>query len=411
MDELILRLGLSLSIGIVIGLERGWRERDAPGGSRTAGIRTYGITGLLGGILAALAAAFQAPSVFLTGFIGFSAVFAVFAYRETERENVFSVTSTIAAMSAFALGGLAIAGDFRAAAAGGAAVACLLASREVLHGLLRRLSWNEVRSTLTLAAMTAIGLPLLPNHAIDPWGGFNPFEIWLLTILCGAISYTGYIAIRVLGPKGIVPASLLGAIISSMAVTAALGRKARAGEPVSLMAGGACLAGMVSIIRVGLLTILIRPEIAALVFLPLGVSATVMGVFGAILSFRTVSETSENSAQRNPFDIASLLIFAGAFAAISTLSAGLVRHFGSESLLVASALAAVADVDIAVLSTLRLGGEIEHLLIRNAILLALASNGCSRVALALITGGMPYASWLMVASVTALSLGGASLLF
>jgi len=89
-------------------------------------------------------------------------------YRETE---VFSVTSTIAAMSVFALGGLAVAGDFRAAVAGEAAVACILASREVLHGLLKRLSWNEVRSTLTLAAMTAIGLPLLPNHPIDPWEG------------------------------------------------------------------------------------------------------------------------------------------------------------------------------------------------------------------------------------------------
>jgi uncharacterized membrane protein (DUF4010 family) len=190
MDPLILRLGLALAIGTLIGLERGWRERDAPGGSRTAGIRTFGMAGFFGGTLAAIASAFAAPSVFIAGFLGFSAIFAVFEYRETQRDNVFSVTNTIAAMSAVALGGLAVAGDFRAAAAGGAAVACLLASRELLHGLLKRLSWNEVRSTLTLAAMTAIGLPLLPNRAIDPWGGFNPFEVWLLTVLAGAISYT-----------------------------------------------------------------------------------------------------------------------------------------------------------------------------------------------------------------------------
>lgn len=54
MDELILRLGIALAIGLLVGLERGWRERDAPAGSRTAGIRTYGIAGLLGGVLAAL---------------------------------------------------------------------------------------------------------------------------------------------------------------------------------------------------------------------------------------------------------------------------------------------------------------------------------------------------------------------
>jgi uncharacterized membrane protein YhiD involved in acid resistance len=42
MDTLIARLGLALAIGLLVGLERGWRERDAPEGSRTAGIRTYG---------------------------------------------------------------------------------------------------------------------------------------------------------------------------------------------------------------------------------------------------------------------------------------------------------------------------------------------------------------------------------
>ena len=44
MDPLIPRLGLALAIGLLVGLERGWRERDAPSGSRTAGIRTFGIS-------------------------------------------------------------------------------------------------------------------------------------------------------------------------------------------------------------------------------------------------------------------------------------------------------------------------------------------------------------------------------
>ena len=59
MELLILKLGLALAIGLLVGLERGWREREAPAGSRTAGIRTYGISGLLGGVFAALAQAFD----------------------------------------------------------------------------------------------------------------------------------------------------------------------------------------------------------------------------------------------------------------------------------------------------------------------------------------------------------------
>lgn len=410
MDPLILRLGLALAIGTLIGLERGWRERDAPGGSRTAGIRTFGMAGFFGGVLAVIASVFAAPSVFIAGFLSFSAIFAVFEYRETQRDNVFSVTSTIAAMSAVVLGGLAVAGDFRAAAAGGATVACLLASRELLHGLLKRLSWNEVRSTLTLAAMTAIGLPLLPNRAIDPWGGFNPFEVWLLTVLAGAISYIGYIAIRLLGPRGIIPASLLGAVVSSMAVTAALGRQVRSGDSVFLMVGGACFAGMVSILRVGLLLTLIKPGLVNSIFLPMCVASIVLGAIGAVLSFRTVAML-DSPARRNPFDVAALLIFAIAFALISILSAGLVQHFGAQSVLLTSSLAAVADVDIAVLSAVRMGGgNIDPVLIGNAILLALATNGFSRIVLAAFTGGTKYASGLALASVMAFALGAASLL-
>ncbi|TIP97574.1 MAG: MgtC/SapB family protein, partial [Mesorhizobium sp.] len=76
-----------------------------------------------------------------------------------------------AGLGVFSLGALSVAGDFRVAAAGGAALAAVLASREILHGLLKRLTWIELRSALSLAVMTAIVLPLLPNRTIDPWGG------------------------------------------------------------------------------------------------------------------------------------------------------------------------------------------------------------------------------------------------
>ena len=36
MDTLIAQLGVALAIGLLVGLERGWRERDAPDRSRTA---------------------------------------------------------------------------------------------------------------------------------------------------------------------------------------------------------------------------------------------------------------------------------------------------------------------------------------------------------------------------------------
>ncbi|WP_191059688.1 MgtC/SapB family protein, partial [Geminicoccus harenae] len=53
-DELLHRLAVALGIGLLIGLERGWRARDEGEGERAAGFRTFALSGLLGGICAAL---------------------------------------------------------------------------------------------------------------------------------------------------------------------------------------------------------------------------------------------------------------------------------------------------------------------------------------------------------------------
>jgi uncharacterized membrane protein (DUF4010 family) len=199
-DSMILRLGFALAIGLIVGIERGWRERDAPAGSRTAGIRTYGLSGLLGGVFAALAQVVGAPLLLAVGFLGFAAVFAWFKVREEQADESFSVTGVVAALVVFGLGALAVAGDSKAAAAAGVATAGLLALRDPLHGFLERLTWRELRSALLLAAMTVIVLPTLPNTTIDPWGGVNPRKIWFFTVLTAGISYAGYVAVKVAGP-------------------------------------------------------------------------------------------------------------------------------------------------------------------------------------------------------------------
>ena len=262
-DLLIVRLAWALLIGLLVGLERGWRERDMPAGSRTAGIRTYGLSGLLGGLLAALSQAFGSSVLFAFGFVGFAAVFGWFKWQEEKQAGTVSVTDVVAALAVFALGGLAVAGDYVAAAAGAVALAGLLASREPLHALLRRISWIELRSVLLLAGMTAIILPLLPNRTIDPWGGLNPWEIWFFTVLTAAISYGGYVAVRVFGPgKGILISGLAGALVSSTAVTVAFGRRASAGEQARPLAAGASLAAMISVLRVLTVVAVVKPELA-----------------------------------------------------------------------------------------------------------------------------------------------------
>jgi uncharacterized membrane protein (DUF4010 family) len=400
MDTLIARLGLALAIGLLVGLERGWQERDAPDRSRTAGIRTFGISGLLGGVMAALAAVLGAASVLVGGFIGFAAIFALYKAREAARDDDFSVTSVIAGLGVFALGALAAVGDYRAAAAGGAALAAILASRQVLHGLLRRLTWPELRSALTLAVMTAVVLPLLPNRTIDPWGGFNPWEIWFLTVLMASISFAGYVAVRALGnARGLLVSSLAGAIVSSSAVTLALARNAVSAANARPLAGAASLAAMVSLLRVCAVVLIIEPRVLGNMALPALAAALAFAISGAVLLAGGDGNDERGAIARNPFELGPLLLFALAFAVVSTASVALAAHFGGRGLLATSALAGSFDVDVSVLSALRL---VQHSvpveIVSEAVLGALAANAAGRLLLAIVSG--PVRFWLPLAAAT-----------
>lgn len=402
MDTLILNLGLALAIGLLVGLERGWRDRETAAGGRTAGIRTYGISGLLGGVTAALAVSMDSPAVLIAGLLAFTAVFAWYKTREALRDETFSVTGIIAGLGVFMLGALAVAGDQRAAAAGGAALAAILASRDALHGLLRKLSWVELRSAMVLAVMTAIILPMLPARAIDPWGGFNPYQVWMFTVLTAAISFLGYIAVRLFGTtRGILVGGLAGAVVSSTAVTVALARTAAGGANPWPLAGAATLAAGMSVLRVTGIVIIVAPAVLGVAGLTILAAVVVFAACGTFFLMRGRLEGDGAQVLRNPFDLPALLVFALFFAVVSTISA--VLAMGSTSgMVVTSAISGIFEVDVAVLSALRLLGEAAHLeAVGHAVLLALTTNALGRLFVAAATG--PVRFWLPIVFATLLA--------
>lgn len=408
MDTLLARLGLALTIGLLVGLERGWRERDAPAHSRTAGIRTYGIAGLLGGIFAALAQSLGAVSVLIAGFLGFAATFTFYNLREAAHDEDFSVTGVIAGFAVFALGALAVAGNYQAAAGAGATLAAVLASREVLHNLLKQLTWVELRSALILSVMTAVILPLLPNRPIDPWGGLNPWEIWFFTVLTAAISYLGYIAVRLLGStRGLLVSALGGALISSTAATLALARTAKSQADPYPLAGAAALAAVVSIARVCLIAGVVEPRALA-VMAPAALAAALgFGLCGAVLLFRQPASAAIDPPARSPFELGPLLVFALLFAVVATANAALARHVGAQGIVATSAISGAIDVDVAVLSALRLvGTSATATAAGEAALAAISVNSLLRLALAIASAPPRFWVPLLLATVAAAILGG-----
>lgn len=409
-DELAARLGLALAIGLLVGLERGWRERDAPDHSRTAGIRTYGISGLLGGIFALLGNAVGSVSILLAGFLVFASILTLYKLREAVASDDYSVTAIVAGLTVFALGALAVAGDYVLAAGGGAALAAVLAGREVLHGFLKRMSWEELRASLILAVMTAIILPLLPDRTIDPWNGVNPRQIWLFTILVAALSYAGYVATRLLGQGlGLLLSSTLGAIVSSTAVTIALAR--RAAEAPVAMAGAAAVAAAVSISRVCLIVAVAAPTVLIQLAMPALAGAFVFAAAGSLLLFYGRSVAADGMKVRNPFDLAPLLGFAASFTVIAAASAYLTGTLGVTGMLATSAVSGMFDVDVAVLSAARQikptfgSAPVDELGVVDAILLALIANAVGRSFLASLIGNWRFSALYAATSLAAAGAG------
>lgn len=412
--ELFQRLGLALGIGFLVGVERGWKKKDAKEGSRAAGLRTHAIIGLFGGVAGALL-----PTI---GPIGFAALTLAFAIafidakrRETEFDHDLSVTGTISGLVLFALGAFAVLGDMRAAAAAGVALTAMLAFKEALHEWLDRVSWPEIRSALLILAATAIALPLLPDEPVDPWGLLNPRELWMLTILVGVISFGGYVAVRLLGDRaGLIAGALAGALVSSTLVTVEMGRRVKKNEVAAPAgAGAAAWAGAVSLCRVLILALAAVMPVVPVIWGPL-VAGVLAYVAAGLLLFRRDrgGESQTAHAYQNPLSLSQVAKFAGLLAVIIVLGRLASRFWGDAGLLPFAATAGIADVDavtLAVGSLVR--GDVAPASGAAAVLLAVVVNALSKGVLAIASGGWRYAAGYFLATGAAFLAGGAVWLF
>ena len=402
--ELLSRLGVALAIGLLVGLERGWRGRDEQDFKRTAGLRTFALTGLLGGIAGAVARLTD-PTFIGIVFIGFSAVFAAFYWRESRAEENYSVTAVVAAMLTLVLGAYAVYGELRVAVACAVAMTLLLALREPLHRWLRMIEWAEIRAVLVLLAMTFLLLPVLPDRPVDPWNLINPAQIWLLAIMIAAISFAGYVAVKLLGARwGIAMMAFAGGLASSTATTVTLARlgkdHASAGR---VLAGGILLSGSVMVARVLVIAAVLNMSVALRLVLPLLAAGLMMIVCGIVL-LRNRGDTAAQPtlSMANPLELGMAIKLAALIALILVVSELVVQHAGDAGVLVLAALSGIADVDALTISMAKLGGgQVAVALAALAILLAVLVNTGTKTVISFALGGSPVGVPILISNILA----------
>lgn len=397
--ETLQHLAVATAIGLLVGVERGWRERKAGPGMRTAGIRTFTLTGLLGGVFGAIAQRLDestaAAIVIAVGILTFSAVFATYRLRELEREKSYGATTVVAAMATFALGIFTIFGDETVAAAAGVAMVGILAAREGMHGWLARITWPELRSAIVLAAMTFIALPIIPDEDYGPFGGINFREIWLLAVILAGVSFIGYVAMKRFGAgKGVLLSAAAGGLVSSTAVNVTSARRAAKGEAdPRLLAGSTTLATGVSFLRSIVLVAALNATVAIYAGIPLLIGALASLAVAFWLARDKIGPRSKSGLQlRNPFSLREVLILAAIIAVIKFVSSGATENFGSTGALAAALIAGIADTDAIAYSMARLGqGGLDPAIAGIAVVVANASNSLFKVVFGSAIAGRGYA--------------------
>jgi len=384
-DQLFYRLGVALGIGLLTGLERGWRTRAAEPGTRAAGIRTFALCGLLGGLVAALGQATGtaegAALVLGIGFAAYAAVVALFEREANRAAETYSATTLVAALLTFLLGAYAVMGDMGVAAAVAVAATGILAAREDIHGWVARITWPELRSALVLLAMTLIVLPLIPDTAIGPAGGVNPREVWLIAIILAGVSFVGYGAVKVFGAeRGVLLAALAGGLVSSTAVTMTSARRAVAGEgPANLHAAGVAVATAVSFLRVLVIAAVVKPDLLVWLAPPLLAATVVAGAYAGITAAWRVPKGDGHRQQpvefTNPFSFWPVVGFALFLGLVIVLGRLVGETYGAQGALLGALGLGLADVDAVTISLARLVPEpLGAVGASHAVLAAVASN-------------------------------------
>ena len=386
--DVVLPLVIAALGGAAVGLERQTSGHADGPRARFAGIRTFTLLGLLGGVAGLMGVqGWWAPAgALLAG----GAALVVAAYVAASRIDVDGTTE-VAALVVLAAGTLAGTGQTAVASGLVVLTGLLLAEKTRLHAVANRIDSADLRSGLRFAAMAVIILPLLPAGPFGPGAGVRPRELWALVLFFSGLTFAGHLARRALGPgHGLTAAGALGGLVSSTNVTLTFARSSRE-EPAQAHAlgVGALAANAVLFPRVLLATAVLNPALAARL-LPLLAAPLAMAVasaaWGAWRS-RAVSDAPATTA--NPLKVGAALQMAALFQLVLYTVDAAGSWFGAAGLLASGAVLGLTDVD-ALTATMARGATADGAIAARAVAVGVLSNTLLKLGLTLGLGSAAF---------------------
>ncbi len=391
-SSLFFRFGVSLAIGFLIGIQREFASEPNTK-ELAAGVRTFGLLGLVGCSAALLSDLLHSPLPLVGVILAMAAFFSINYYIDalSGKPGLTTKASLILTLCAGALSYWQQTTTLAVALA--VTTSVLLSIKIPLHKFVKHLTHEDITASLKLAVITAIVLPILPNRPLGPppFDIFNPFKLWLFVVFISGISFAGYSLNKVAGArKGIWLTGLLGGMASSTAVTLSFTEKSRERENLSRpFALAITAAWTVMFVRVLAVVAVLNLALVKQILLPVA-GAIVAGLVSCSFLYRgQKTDHRHDVAFANPFELGLALKFGLLFAAILLFSRATQVYFGAAGVYASSFLSGLADVDAISFSMARLSrgiGGIDPLVAARAIVLAAVANTLFKGCIVLFRG-------------------------
>ena len=347
-------LGISLGLGLLVGLQREWSKSEG------AGIRTYPMITVFGTVCAILAERYGG-GVLLGGILVVGAMMVMMRVMmnvnlPVSEQPHAGPTTGIAALLMFAVGAMLAMDHILPAIATGGGVAVLLQWKKPLHGFVERIGKADIQAIFRLVLIAMVVFPVLPDKNFGPYGVLNPSHIWLMVVLIVGISVGSYLVARFMGAKtGSLLGGILGGLISSTATTISYASRSKKGQGTSALAAMVIMiASTIVFVRVAFEIAVVAPGILPFVLPQFMVMCIYMSIIAAIAWFFARDDREELPETEDPSALGAAVAFGALYAFVLVAVAAAKEYFGDDGLYVVAIISGLTDMDAITLSTARL---------------------------------------------------------
>jgi uncharacterized membrane protein (DUF4010 family) len=392
--HLIKSLLIAVILGFAIGMQRTmahlYKEEGKPH-TYFAGSRTFALISLLGFLSGQLATV--VPSVIAVVAV---AVFFLIGLSYIAKSFLFhkmGMTTQVTAIITYLLGLMVYLDLEEYAIFIGVIMIVLLESKPRLQKIEQHISPDDINATVLLLAMTFLILPILPNEMIGPYSLINPYKTWMMAVIIAAVSFIGYVAIKVLGNKrGLLLTGVFGGLISSTAIAISLSRIYLTQKKfLKNFTAGIAIASTFMFIRVLFEAYVINQQVAWLLLIPF-LAASLSGLIYVYLVYRSTEplkvEVENKEITKNPLQLSEAIKFGLLFGVIYGLIT-LTHKYGDVGVHIISFVSGLSDVDAITLSLsqLEMDKKISLMTSVNGIVIASVTNSLVKLGIVYWIGG------------------------